>query len=538
MRSDLPIKQETGQRISNLVSLGAGAISAIHLSRMLSLDSFVGSPPSTGGWLTKLPATKRFWFGSLAGMLTGAAVGGFGSAALTLLAEAGAAGLADDYQVDYDQIKITAIQGMILGGGGGLLGGVFFFSDVRKGVLNKFRELTLNAVHAVRSPQYWQNYLQIGLYSGATRLGYDLCDMALKKEEKQNNEIVENALLAFFLGGFCGGLPTSHLAGKSGLSKSVLTKVARYHYIGLDILGDFSHEYLANIRESLGDQKGIGASLAMILVVNVVGIRLLYGFEKNLSVIRRAAVLMLFFDVILEGYYQNRSGRKWTEIDTGRVVGANVWGYMGLIMPWIILGDLPRKPGVANIAARTVELVLKYGIFIGPAMNNLSSRMNGQNWENCQKAHELRYLTLMWPSQAVQSALGSTHWASVVADYIFSVGGSAVVNELFPVYEGVPEIWQKKLSVKIEAIDHAPPDNKEKAFQGLTQFLTRDIGRFNPEAWEYVPSPLNIEKIKQMWAKSDRHHAALIEYRAYLRRKEERTGQEEKILELLKDSAQ
>jgi hypothetical protein len=157
---------------------------------------------------------------------------------------------------------------------------------------------------------------------------------------------------------------------------------------------------------------------------------------------------------------------------------------------------------------------------------------------------ETRQFSMMWAAQLALVKYGATHPFGILMGYGLSIGASLLVNEWRPVYEGVEKMWKGPLFEKIDLIGELNSEQhqeREGAFESLTEHLTRNMGRFDvPESLkelssEYTPSSLNLKEIEKLLLNEQHHRERelVAEYLHYLEEKQERSRQETLILDQL-----
>jgi len=465
--------------------------------------------------------------GLLAGTVTGGAAGGTNA----LIAEGfNAVSTESPYDVDAPFVTRSVLGGAVWGGLVGGSAGVLtsrlvvtgaldvasqypVASQLTRGFATKAVEMGRAAVTALRSPRFWGKFLKVGGVSGTARLAYDTAEVQITGQSKDFTTVAKNAGFAFVGGGFCGSIYSGMLA---------------YNYIGLDLLGDFSHHYLTDVREKYGNAKGLALSGGLLAVEGGLAT---WSFVPYLGSWQKALKVVLFADVVsigLESWIQHSGGRDWQDIDTGRLVGMSAWGHSVVLLPEAIRAGAVQAVGLAAKAAQTAELGVKYLLFVNPSVNNFSARVNHQNWNNVQVGNTLRHGTLMWASRVVQTMMGPSHPASILVDEGLGLVTIDMVNRLFPYYEGIQEIWRKGLLKKIQE------SGKGEAFDSLTHYLSREMGSVSlVDGGVYMPSNENLEKAAELLAQDPEAEASLVlflQYIDYLKKKgEKRTPQEERI---------
>lgn len=371
--------------------------------------------------------------------------------------------------------------------------GQTFLSQAWSGFSGKVAALSQSAWTSLSSPQYWTRFAKIGSISAALRAGYDWVD------EKEVGEIRHNALLAFVGGGLCGGLiPKIPLSPSPFVQRFISPALGRaipFNYVGLDLLGDFSKNYLVDIRNKLGSAKGLAMTGTLLTAENGLATLAFLPFLGSWTKAAKTALTVTTISIGMETYLQHSSGKEWNEIDPGRFVGMSAWGHSIVVLPEAILGGAVKAMGLTQAVARTTELGMKYVVFVNPSVNNFAARINNQNWENVQIGNTARHATVMWLARFIQSTLGPSHPVAMLADEGIGAAAIGLVNEVWPFYEGVPEVWSQGFLQRVRAL------KTKTGREDLTDYLSHEMGSWSFKEGKYLPSPLNLEEAKKLVAK-------------------------------------
>ena len=368
------------------------------------------------------------------------------------------------------------------------------------------------------SPAYWMRVTKLGGASAGIRAGYDLLDARVTGKEKTLSEMSHNAGVAFLGGGFCGGIAQGWKA---------------FHFIGLDVFGDFSQHALTDIREKYGNEKGLALSGAALAAENVAAAT---AFVPILGSWSKAAKTVLWGDAIsigLEAWLQHSSGKDWADLDTGRFVGMSMWGHAAVFLPETILGNAPAAMDIATKAARTAELGVKYLLFANPSLANFSARVNHQNWGNVLAGDTSRQATVMWIAKGWQAVRGPSSPDSMLVDEALGLWSIGEVNKPWPRYEGVPEMWSKGLTERISALKDAGGGHPS-SYEMLTQYLSEEMGKLSliDPAGEYLPSPINLKQASALLNNKtfDAELALFGQYLQHLAAKGKRRSPQEEMI--------
>lgn len=425
-------------------------------------------------------------------------------------------------------MPILRVQGVQL-----LRGAQAFFRQAWRGVATKVAELSKSAWNAIASKAYWLRFAKIGGTSAAIRGTYDLATGTELKAMQRN------AALAFLGGGVCGGLiPRIPLSASPFVNQwvsPVLRRAIPYNYVGLDILGDSSKNYLVDIREKHGDRKGIAMAGALLAAENGMATLAFLPFVGTWGKAAKTALTATAISVGMETYLQHNSGKELRDVDPGRFVGMSAWGHSIVVLPEAILGGAAKAVGLAQAFGRATELGVKYIVFVNPSVNNFSAQINNQNWENVQMGNTARHASAMWFARLVQSTIGPSHPLAMLVDEGMGTATIAFFNEVWPFYEGVPEIWSQGFFNRVRASE------TKAEYESLTQYLSEEMGALSLTERTYLPSPINLEQAKRMMTNTP-DPMIRDRFAQYLRhldgKGETRTPQEQKIFEHFSNAPQ
>lgn len=408
-----------------------------------------------------------------------------------------------------------------------------FFQQAYAGVAQKIAELSRSALSALASKPYWARFAKTGGISAAIRGGYDLATGTEPQTMRRN------AALAFVGGGVCGGLiPKIPLSASPWVNQWVapaLRQAIPYNYVGLDLLGDVSKNWLVDIRDKHGDRSGIAVAGSLLAAENGMATLAFLPFAGSWAKAAKTALTVTTISVGMETYLQHNSGKSWRDLDPGRFVGMSAWGHSIVVLPEAILGGAAKAVGLAQAFGRTTELGVKYIVFVNPSVNNFSAKINNQHWGNVQMGNTARHASAMWLARLVQSTLGPSHPLSLLVDEGMGTATIAFFNELWPFYEGIPEIWSQGFLNRVRT------GTSETQYESLTQYLSEEMGSLSLAERTYLPSPLNLSQAKKMMTHA-RDPLLRDRFTLYLRhldkKGETRTIQEQKIYEHFFQGAQ
>lgn len=336
-------------------------------------------------------------------------------------------------------------------------------------------------VRTFNRPVRWQRSLGIGAASGSARTVYDLT----VAEENDAKTIAKNAAKAFAGGSFTG------LAFSGAFA---------YHYVFLDVFGDFSKDHLTNIKKKYGDEDGTVLAYGLLAAENAAAIAI---FAKMMTP-REAAYRALFgtgVSIGLETYFQMRSGRELADIDPGRFVGSCIWGHSIVVLPEKILASAAEAAGAVQLFERTTELGLKYLLYVNPSVNNFVAKINDQDWENVMMRDTTRHLSVMWPARFAQALWRPASVLAIAADEGTAFLFIPPFNEFVPAYEGKPDMWYGGFKERLEKLDGESEQGSltcDQSYTAITKYLSHEMGSLTLSG--YRPSPTNLAIAKELIA--------------------------------------